>query len=872
MRESYFNEPQRHRGRRGKRKEESQAGKFLNLIINLAEIGRESSIKLDIKSATCRSAIALHRVHPMNELRQEAYQSLIDRLLTCVSSEEPEILRINRNLVDAGLVQTMLKVAGDLAKGGDPTRANRLMNIAGSLLGVCGNSSTQVTPQEYFDFLMQLLGTIHDSNGNLQKVDSLLRANLSFVDQNLACELRSFAQDSLSELEPELAQHMALDLFKLSQFLVDFPMGNREQNLEIAITGYEIFASVFNQQNFPEIWAEIQNSLGNIYRCRKSIKAESLPQAIRHYKAALEIRTREYFPTNHIETQFNLGLAYRDAGQLAAAFKAIEIAIDTLESLQTEIASGFETDPHQLYACIVEVCLELGKQDPEYYNRALEFVERSKARHLVELLVRKNLYPKRNFYPNQNEYQKTCYLLDQLRRQIPAKQRQLQACGDWKYQLENRSTKLRIQQELNYLQQQWDNLLQEINKVDPRFKSIQQVEPISFSDIFALTDDKTTIAQWYIADDKIVTFAISLRSPHPTVWQSSSQDLKALRDLASYKEKDQWQDQLGQILRQLSYILQIDEILAQIPSGCDRLILIPHRWLHLLPLHALPLKGQPNKCLLDRFTRGVGYAPSCQLLQLSQNQQRYIFSHLFAVQDPTKDLVYTNLEVATICSFFPSAEVLVKQEADEAASTVDGNFLEAHCIHFCCQGEFNSNSPLDSALILAQSERKPDIRLTLAEIFRFNLERCRLVTLSAWETGTIDQSLSDEYIGWPSSFLYAGSPSVVTSLWRVDDLATTFLLGRFYENIRKHHLIEAADIAIALKDAQIWLRDLTSSECEIILGQLKPKIEPMLANLPKQERKLVAAAIENAIKKIRSRRPYPFANPFYWAAFTATGF
>jgi CHAT domain-containing protein len=803
----------------------------------------------------------------MNSPRPEAYKILIDRLLTCVSSEEPEILRTNRDLIDAALVQTMLKTAADLTKGGDPARANRLMNIAGSLLGVCSNSSTQVTPQEYFDFLMQLLGTIHDSKGNWLKVDSLLRSNLNLLDQNLARELRSFATDSLSELEPYLAQTLALDIYDLSQVMLEFPLGNRGHNLEIAITGYEIFASVFTQQNFPEIWADSQNSLGNIYRSRSSIKAENLPQAIHHYKAALQVRTPKAFPISHIETQYLLGLTYRDAGQLLDAFSAIELAIDTLESLRSEIASG-RAEYNNIYAWMVQVCLELGKQQPEYYNRALEFVERSKASHLVELLVGKNLYPKRNCYTNQNQYQKTCYLLDQLRRQIPAKQRQLEACGDWQSQIENRSTKLIIQQELNYLQQQWHNLLQEINGLDPRFKSIQQVEPISFSNIQAIADPGTAMIQWYIADDKIVTFALSAPSPHPKVWQSSSQDLKTLRDLASYKQTDE----LAQLVRQLAQILQIDEILAQIPSGCDRLILIPHRYLHLLPLHALPLKGQPNKCLLDRFPRGVGYAPSCQLLQLSQNQQRYSFSHLFAVQDPTNDLVYTNLEVATICSFFASAEVLIKQDADAAASKVDGNLLEAHCIHFCCQGEFNSNSPLDSALILAQSQFSEDIRLTLAEIFRFNLERCRLVTLSAWETGTIDPNRNDEYIGWPSSFLYAGSPSVVSSLWRVDDLATTLLLSRFYESIRKHHLLEGGDIAIALKDAQTWLRDLTSSECEIVLNQLKPKIDQILARTPKKERKLVAMAIEDAMKKVRLRRPYPFANPYYWAGFTATGF
>ena len=801
----------------------------------------------------------------MNSQRQQASQNLISQLLTCIAGEEPEILRVNRHLIDAGLVQTMLKIAASLALEGEQAQANRLMNIAASLLGANSSTSSNTTAQEYFDFLMQLLGTIHDSNGNRQKVDSLLASNLHLLDRDFACQLRSFATDTLSELEPELAHPLALDIYDLSQLLVEFPMGNRAHNLEIAIAGYDIFASVYTRQDFPELWATIQHTLGNLYRSLHTIKIDSLQQAIRHYKAALEIRTREVFPTSHIETQFNLGLAYRDAGQLIDAFCAIEIALDTLESLPSEIAIGVEKN---IYTSIIEVCLELAQQEPEYYKQALEYVERRHSRNLVELLASKNLYPHRHLYTNQNNYQRTCYLLDQLRREIPAKQHQLEAFGDGKSKQENRSTLLRLQ--LNYLQQQWYNLLKEINEVDARFKSIQQVEPISFRNIQALADRGTAIIEWYIDDNRIVAFVVSDRTPHPTVWQSSSEDLKNLIDLATYKQKDQWQNELNQLLVRLSPILHIDEILAQIPAGCDRLILIPHSPLHLFPLHALPLKSGPNKSLLDRFTRGVGYAPSCQLLQLSQNKHYFGFTHLFAVSDPTNNLAYANLEVTAIASFFPSAEIL-GQDADAAAVKVDGNLLEASCIHFCCNAEFNPKSPLDSTLILAASASE-DIRLTLAEIFRLNLVRCRLVTLSLGETGTIDNSISDKYIGWPSSFLYAGSPSVVSNLWRVDDLATTFLMRRFYENIKKHHLLEAGDIAIALNEAQKWLRSLTISECETILSGLKPKINQMLAKLPKQQRKIVAVAIEDAIEKIRTRRPYPFANPFYWAAFTATGF
>jgi len=145
-----------------------------------------------------------------------------------------------------------------------------------------------------------------------------------------------------------------------------------------------------------------------------------------------------------------------------------------------------------------------------------------------------------------------------------------------------------------------------------------------------------------------------------------------LRDY--YEQKDRWQVQLNHQLSRLAEILQIDEILTQIPKGCDRLIMIPHRFLHLFPLHALPIAG--NQCLLDRFEAGIRYAPSCQLLQQAQNRKRLNFNHLFAVSNPTKDRPYTELAVESIRHHFNSTCVLVGEEATKAA--IDNISLRWH--------------------------------------------------------------------------------------------------------------------------------------------------------------------------------------------------
>ncbi len=142
--------------------------------------------------------------------------------------------------------------------------------------------------------------------------------------------------------------------------------------------------------------------------------------------------------------------------------------------------------------------------------------------------------------------------------------------------------------------------------------------------------------------------------------------------------------------------------------------------------------------------------------------------------------------------------------------------------------------------------------LTLGEIFGLNLSQCRLVALSACETGLTDPtSLSDEYIGLPTGFLYAGSPSVVSSLWTISDISTAFLVAKFYQNLQ-----QGSSVAVALNQAQRWLRDATGDELQQWMEEQQLPLAPTLKiSLP---------------RRFRQNRQ-PFQSPFYWAAFCAVG-
>jgi len=679
--------------------------------------------------------------------------------------------------------------------------------------------------------------------------------------------------------------------------------GEKAENIEIAIAFYTASLEVYTREAFPEDWAMIQHNLAIAYFNRIRGEVKNIEITIAFYTASLEVYTREAFPQDHAATLFTLGLAYLVVPNLQLAYNTFAAAIDTVEFLRAEIHSGDESKQklaeewNKLYLRMVEVCLKR-----KNYTKAIEYAERSKARNLVELVATRDLWPKGDIPETVlNE-------LSRLRREIDAEQRRLNnqqtnrnsntgpISGERSLQIDRLKTISRDSTNLTQLRQQLDELLvRDIKPIDPDFLLTQEVKGISYSDIQALTTENTAIIQWYILGDKFLTFIITPQSPTPIVWQSSKADFQALVNwreeyLRDYQQEDktQWRENLAPRLQSLSEILHINEILGKVPKHCDQLILIPHRFLHLFPLHALPVSREiwkrfnpetqspepANPCLLDCFKQGVRYSPSCQLLQQAQRRKRPNFTHLFAVQNPTNDLQFTDLEVPAISQHFHPKDILVKNDAKK--SVIDDSRLRiAHCAHFSCHGYFNFNQPLLSALLLADSELPPpppeenptrylplrngkilDLTkcLTLADIFALDFRECRLVVLSACETGISDfNSISDEYISLPSGFLVAGSSSVVPTLWAVNDLSTSFLMIKFYQLLKA-----GLSVSLALNTAQLWLRDATKEDLQVWTKQL-----PL--------HRVEKTTLYDMLKKISSKEIRPFQSPYHWAAFCSVG-
>jgi tetratricopeptide (TPR) repeat protein len=267
----------------------------------------------------------------MEETRAQAYLQLIETLLNCPNGEERQILQANLELVDSGFLQVCEVVAENLAEEGQENAASFLRNLTsqvGQFLGMNdegdSDNSEGENPREYAKFILELLQAEQDSNSDIKVIYPMLAGRQHLLNASFAKTLQQGIQKLIAE-HPEAIESI-LGLFgNLSIHISEFPQGKRANNLEIAITGYQILLN--NSEPGSEKWAQTQNNLATAYTYRiRGEKAENIENAIAYLTAALSVYTRDAFPENWAATQNNLANAYsnRIRGEKA---QNIELAI-----------------------------------------------------------------------------------------------------------------------------------------------------------------------------------------------------------------------------------------------------------------------------------------------------------------------------------------------------------------------------------------------------------------------------------------------------------------------------------------------------------------------------------------------------------------
>ncbi|MEZ2317581.1 MAG: tetratricopeptide repeat protein, partial [Microcoleus sp.] len=289
----------------------------------------------------------------MDETRAQAYLQLIQTLLTCPNGEEPQILQDNLELLDGGFLQACEVIAENLTQQGQENAASFLRNLASQLgqfldgkdEGDSDNSEGE-NPQDYVRFIAELLQAEENSNSDIKVIYPILAKRQHLLNLRFADILQQVAQNLIADKNSEAIQSILGDIENLSIDITDFPLGSRANNLEIAITGYEIVLN--NREPGSEKFAQTQNNLANAYTYRiRGEKAENIELAIKSYTAALTIYKPDAFPEDWAMTQNNLAIAYSDRIrgekaeniEQAIAFYTAALTIYTLDAFPEKWAA-----------------------------------------------------------------------------------------------------------------------------------------------------------------------------------------------------------------------------------------------------------------------------------------------------------------------------------------------------------------------------------------------------------------------------------------------------------------------------------------------------------------------------------------------------
>ena len=568
----------------------------------------------------------------------------------------------------------------------------------------------------------------------------------------------------------------------------DIAFDQRNLGLSVILTGDYSQASALLRESLAasdELGLSYNSAYSRFGLGDIALREKKWQVAIDEFEAALKTAEKSYLQDFVWRAHAAIARGKFELGDFAAAEISLAKALDQVEKLRAGLKSessrtGFQSERgvQDVYGDYVKVLMKLGRSE-----EAWVVAERSRARAFIDSMGNQRL----KFAHADSEK-----FLDTDRRiasEIELAERKAAIAGSSNAESNLEIEKLRKSSVLNF---------QKLKSADPQLAQFARVEAITLEEFSGVLKNDTGVLEYMVTDTQIFIWFIKGRSIKSfTVNHELGKTTKAIEDYRSLLQSFSSMDYQGKILSDLLFAPVANEL-----SGLGRLTIIPHGPLHFLSFASLRVNG---KYLLELFP--LSYLESATFARyLRPDTKRSNQSiKILAMGNPDRgaelDLPFAEKEATSIKRFFNDAEVYVGKSATEAIyRKFAGN---SDVIHIAAHGEFNSNSPSESKLLLA-NDGVGGGDLKLADIFSYPL-KARLVALSACETGLGRVSIGDEVIGMNRAFFYAGAESIISSLWRISDVASAVIMKRFYRSLAAGQSKDEA-----LRGAQLFARNYYS--------------------------------------------------------------
>ncbi|MBE0617471.1 MAG: CHAT domain-containing protein, partial [Proteobacteria bacterium] len=455
----------------------------------------------------------------------------------------------------------------------------------------------------------------------------------------------------------------------------------------------------------------------------------------------------------------------RAAGRLEEARDLLSQSVEVVEGMRAaikleQLRDGFLADKVAVYEDLVGVLVALGDD-----LGAFAVAERSRSRNFIDLLGNQRLTLRGGV--DQELYDRELTLKARMDEQRAL----LVAAADGQERAVYEAALRRVQDEHR-------DLLLEMQAKNPELASLVSVQPLAAAEVQGFLEPGVALLAYYLLEDEVLCWVV--RADRVALVRTPARRDELEAAIFDYRRLIQNLEPLEAASRSL-YDRLVGPALPAL-EGVRTLGVIPHGSLHYLAFATL---AGSRDYVADRFP--LFYLPSASVLRYTlERRGRAENRRVLAIGNPdlgtaSLELPFAEQEVGAIRWRFPEITVLTGERATE--SWVTEHLGEFGIVHLASHGEFDPINPLFSALKLAKDPEK-DGDLQAGEVFALEIN-ADLVVLSACQTGLGKVTRGDDVVGLNRAFFYAGTHAVVSSLWRVSDVATALLMKQFYrEHVR----------------------------------------------------------------------------------------
>lgn len=621
----------------------------------------------------------------------------------------------------------------------------------------------------------------------------------------------------------------------------------KKGNYDLAAKFYTETLAIYNEIGIK--LPRLENNLGKAFEKKGDfIAAKSF------YNKSLEVnlKTKDHLAAS--ENLYNLARVNLLEGNAESSFEQINKSIEITENLYSDIVNSslkrsYFSNVYERYELLIHLLMQKYKQTSEnvFAVQALQVSEKSRSRYMLENLRLSEAQFTKDANPELINREK------ELRR-ILNKQ------ADTLTELISKNSATdeisKVENEIFTLENELEDIKGKLKQESPIYSSIKNPASFDLANFQSqILDDNSLFLEFSLGEKESYLWLVSKNEnlqfvlPPRKIIEDRIEKIRQTFDQRGKNSNEEIQtyqhriDRLETQFQEEAKLLSKD-LFGQITDKIwnKKLIIVNDGKLSLLPISALP---HPDKYDLLINNNEIIFQPSGSFLSVlhkihKENSQASKDLLIFA--DPVfsdidsrlitkvqqtiqKEDVY-GLPLRDFRLFDSEGKIprlfATQDEANyitdiigKSKATVFTRFMakrervlnpeikDYRILHFATHGLIDVNRPEVSSIVLSQFDengQKLEGFLRLQDIYSLDLNS-DLVVLSACQTGIGKEFKGEGLLSLSNAFLQAGAKTVISSAWKVDDNATSQLMGHFYKFLLKEQLTPSE----SLRKAQIEL-------------------------------------------------------------------